>query len=315
MHESLPPILEDAGIHARTPQPLGPRRNVWLVDVHGTPAVLRLVTHVGLESIRWEQEFLHALTMRGFPAPRPITAFGGYSWVETNGAVWKLNEYLKGEPLGWRAQPSLQEVGRFIAHYHDVVATIAMKPRPGFVPLCDYILDADPIMVERALGPDATKVFWVEARRISSQLQDAGDMDKSPIVVHGDLHCDNILVAGEPPTFSGVIDFGSANHEPALVDLGFSIWRTGRSDPVDTTWDLERIANLAAGYLAARTVPRNQVLLLPTYLVARGLVLITLFSGRGLTTECQVALQRVRWLLAHLDQVADTIGDPGVPRS
>jgi Ser/Thr protein kinase RdoA (MazF antagonist) len=108
-------VLQSAGIDAGQIQVLDDRIPNWRATIADKPAVLKRDWHLDESDIAWEHQFLMRLAATGFPAPRPITAFAGRSWLAAGSGLWTLVSFQRGHTLGREDQPSLGEVGRFIA--------------------------------------------------------------------------------------------------------------------------------------------------------------------------------------------------------
>jgi Ser/Thr protein kinase RdoA (MazF antagonist) len=227
--------------------------------------------------VDWEHTFLRRLAATGFPAPRPLDAFAGRSWLATSGEVWGLVSYLPGRTLEWSPRPGLTEVGALLARYHNASAGVRMEaPRPSRVPLARLAAAAGDVPEARlraALGGTAgARLFREHVERVQHELAALGHAAAPRLVIHGDPTVSNVVVDGDPPAVIGLIDFASAYHEAPLADVGFGLWRSGRPAPAAVAADPARVGRLVAGYhgvrpLDARTGPAAVC----AYLRARGL--------------------------------------------
>ena len=108
--EGDPPagMLAQAGL-ALVPDglPAG-RPGLWLADWDGTLGVLRRLdpapdwaakADLAADSA-WLHGFLGRLADGGFPAPRPLPAFGQRSWTVTGTAAWELVSFVPGRAVG-----------------------------------------------------------------------------------------------------------------------------------------------------------------------------------------------------------------------
>ena len=92
MTSPFPPdeVLESARIDPAHVTLLDGRIPNWRVVVGDQPAVLKRDWHCDVSDIAWEHAFLTRLARTGFPAPRPIMAFAGQSWLVVGGTLWTL---------------------------------------------------------------------------------------------------------------------------------------------------------------------------------------------------------------------------------
>ena len=301
MNSSLPSlpgeVLESARIDPATVSVLDSRIPNWRVLVADQPGVLKRDWHLDESDIAWEHTFLSRLATTGFPAPRPIPAFAGRSWLRLGGALWTLVSFQPGHVLGWEERPDLGEVGRFIAHYHEAIDGLEMDaPRP-LVPMIDDLAALAPWdQLARSLhGNDGVRQFAAHLEQTATELATAGHRRAPRLLIHGDFTTDNILVDGQPPAIVGAIDFALTNREPALADLAFSLWRSGRSEPGALALDPQRVKALVAGYASRRSLPAITAHALPAYVKARGLQLIVRATRAG-SGDCTPLLER----LGHL---------------
>ena len=279
------------------------RHRLWTAVAGGRPAVLHgYPAHRTAQDVAWEHVFLARLAATGFPAPRPLDAFGGRSWMVAEGTVWGLVSFLEGRVLDWAPRPDIREVGALLARYHAASARVRMDvPRPSRVPLADLAAAAgavSPARQEAALGGAAgVHLFRRHLERLQQELAALVHASAARIVVHGDPTTTNVIVEGEPPAIAGLIDFGSAYHEVPLADVGFGLWRSGRSEPAAAAVDPARVQRLVAGYHDVRPLdPASAPRAIRTYMRGRGLQLIVhhLRGGEDLT----LPLRRVEALAA-----------------
>jgi Ser/Thr protein kinase RdoA (MazF antagonist) len=301
-------VLESAGIERGQVNPLNDRIPNWRVTISGQAAVLKRDWHLDENDIAWEHQFLTRLAVTGFPAPRPITAFAGRSWIVVRRALWSLVSFLPGRTLGSEDRPDLGEVGKFIARYHDAVEDLVMdSPRP-LVPTVDDLAELAPWdRLERTLhGVDGVRQFREYLDQTASELAAMGHASSPRLLIHGDFTTDNILIDGEPPRIVGAIDFALTTREVALADVAFSLWRSGRPEPQAMALDEHRVAAMVAGYASCRKLPGRTVRALPAYLKARGLQLIVRATRAG-ALDCWTQLERIRHIAGQQEQLEEAL--------
>jgi Ser/Thr protein kinase RdoA (MazF antagonist) len=271
-------VLEAAGLRPEGLALIPWRHRLWTAEVGDRPAVLhRYPAWRPPQDVAWEHAFLRRLAATGFPAPRPLDAFAGESWLAAAGAVWGLVSFLPGRTLEWAPRPDLREVGALLARYHDAAAGVPMEaPRPSRVRLAKLGAAAGAVPEARlraALGGAAgARLFREHVERVQRELDALGHAAAPQLVIHGDPTVSNVVVDGTPPAVTGLIDFASAYHEPPLADVSFGLWRSGRSEQAAEAVDPERVRRLVAGYHSVRSVDaRTGPAALCTYMRARGL--------------------------------------------
>lgn len=88
-------------------------------------------------------------------------------------------------------------------------------------------------------------------------------------VVHGDFSPHNVLVDPTRPSYvTGVIDFGDVNDTPEVFDVAIAL--SNQLDPyADDPW--AGALNMFTGYARSRPLDHDEILLLPSAVVARSL--------------------------------------------
>jgi Ser/Thr protein kinase RdoA (MazF antagonist) len=312
--DTRPPasLLADAGLAVRAVPPQPRDGRAWLVEWRQERGLLRQTVLADSAAadrttadIAWLHGFLGRLASTGFPAPRPLPAFGGRSWTTGGGSLWQLATFLPGDTVGWSAAPSMTEIGALLGRYH--VAVAALEPtgqRPSAVPLADVpaILLSGQL---EAAGVSADRAVSIRrlAAELAADLADVGSADPGPLVIHGDFTCHNVVATGAPPVAAGVIDFELAHVESPIADIGYGLWRSGRPHQEADCLDATRLAQFLRGYASVRAVTADQARRIPLYLRGRGLQMIAkrVRAGRPETGM----LAQVAWLSAHQDAVAD----------
>jgi homoserine kinase type II len=308
-------LLEQAGL-AVLPTPLRPREGrAWLVESEHALGVLRQVpvpaSHGGLRhataDVAWLHGFLARLAATGFPAPRPIPAFGGRSWTVSGGSCWQLVTFLPGQVVGWAPQPAMAEIGAHLARYHAAAHAITpAHQRPGALPLAAVPGILLSRQLEAAAVPEEQmSLIRALAAELASDLAeiDAGSTER--LVIHGDFTCHNVLAAGSSPAATGVIDFELAHVESSLADIGYGLWRSGRPHQHADHLDMTRVRQFVRGYASVRPVGARQAAIIPVYLRGRGLQMIArrIRAGRPETGM----LAQVLWIRAHQAALAQAL--------
>ena len=311
-----PPVLRAAHLTV-VPGALAVREGLaWLVRWRGSRGVLRCRPVAGLapgpiDDVRWLHEFLARLGAFGFPAPRPLPAFAGQSWLLADSWLWELVSYLGGREVGWANAPPIEEIGGLLARYHAAAGSIsAVGPisaagrRPGVIPLADVpevLLSAE--LAAACPDPAQAGVIRGLAERLASDLETSPAPRGAAIVIHGDFTNHNVIADGMPPRPVGVIDFERAHVEHPVADLGYGLWPSGRPYQEAAWLDLTRLRRLVAGYAAAAALAADDAGMLPLFLYGRGLQMIAKRVRAGRVGAGM--LDQVRWTIAHAAAIAD----------
>jgi Ser/Thr protein kinase RdoA (MazF antagonist) len=283
-------------------QPLDSRGQPWLLEAADWRAVLRYLPPrryppaESMPHVEWLHRFLDRLAPLQVATPRPLRELRGASIAVADGVLWELLTYVPGRPLGWDPHVPLESAGGMLASYH--LASREVSPpeqRPGALPLEDCC-------------PASAGVLVSEFQR------DLADLDQASIdwcVLHADCTVSNMLVSGEPPTVSGMIDFALAQLGPPEADISFALWVTGRTAQPQRRLDYARVRAFVSGYHRVRPLTARAAKAIPVYLVGRGMQLLTRIERTGGSDEIQ--LERTRWLYAHRAELQDVVN--GILRS
>jgi Ser/Thr protein kinase RdoA (MazF antagonist) len=259
------------------------------------PALFRPDLSVVRRDLAWLHDYLDRLAATGFPAPHPVAALDGASWLCRDDALWELVSYLPGRIVGWDARPSMEEIGELLARYHDAAAA---TPRPAQRPVA-YPLDTLPT---RAAGGEIRG--WLDA--LAADLAAIGHNNAHRHVIHGDFTAHNVLADGDPPVPVGVIDFALSYVDVLWADIGFGLWRSGRQQQRAIGLDLDRVCRLVTGYCRRRPLPPQAAPAIAVYVRARGLQQAVKGSDRGHSPRPRL-VARVRWLAEHRTILEDRL--------
>jgi Ser/Thr protein kinase RdoA (MazF antagonist) len=285
--------LDAIGARPDATRRLPSRSQLWLVEHPNGPVVLRRHDPPREHDIEWVHRFLSQLEPTGFPAPRAAPVFGGSSVAVIGDSLWEAVTHLRGTTVKWSRRPTMQEVGAFLAVFHEVstgLATPAQRP-------VSYGVETLPLAaaeIEGVLEPEDRSAFTQAIADLTRGLEAIGHGAAHRIVIHGDFTAHNVLAGGEPLVPVGVIDFANAYVEATLADIGFGLWRSGRPSQRATTFDVERIVSFVSGYSSVRALERSDAAAVVTYLRARGVQIMVKQSRRGVVDTGP--LLKLRWL-------------------
>ncbi len=307
MDLALPSQLRSS-LGGTTATRLDGRTEVWRVEMGGGDVVLRRndpASHPPSEStvtndIGWVHRFLSSRDGGGLGLPRPVPLFDGASVVIADGAVWEALTFVPGRVVGWDLSPTMYEVGRLLARFHEVVAeTGALGQRQPCIPV-DTLTDQQWSRVE--LSSTDRRTVMGSLASLTEDLEDVDHAGSRRTVIHGDITNHNILATGLPPKASGVIDFANAYCEATLADIGFALWRSGRPSQSAESFDHERIASFLAGYHSRRPLDQTDVRAVTAYLRARGLQIMAKRARRTAVVDTG-PIRKLDWLAHNLTRL------------
>ena len=314
--EDDPPaaLLEEAGLVVIPGGLPAGRAGMWLVDWNGTLGVLRRLDPdpgwaAGADlaaDTAWVHGFLGRLAGRGFPAPRPLPAFGQRSWVVTGPALWQIVSFVPGQAVGGAGRPPMEAIGALLARYHAAACHVPVpSQRPVTLPLA--LVPAVLAAWEAATweADDHRRLVRLLAAELAADLDAIGHRRWPRLVIHGDFTNHNVIAAGWPARPCGVIDFALAHLESPLADIGYGLWRSGRPYDQATWLDVSRVRSFVRGYASVRPLSGDDAAAIGVFVRGRGLQRL---AKRVRTRHPdQGTLTQVQWLSAHRQLIADAL--------
>lgn len=237
------------------------RDDLWLSD----GVVVRRHDNAVAHTIEWIHGVLAQLE---FDSPKPEPFFDGASVTTRDGVVWSAVSYLDGAIVGWDEQPTMFEMGAYLARFHEAIASVAVLEQ------------------QSPVWPVAT------LPGLDTELRDIEHHGRAQHVIHGDFTNHNVLARNG--VTCGVIDFGNAYVEVPLADIGFALWRSGRPSQESHAFDPERIHGYIDGYSSVRSLTDDDRAAVLVYLRARGVQIVTKERARGVRHDGPV--RRLEWL-------------------
>jgi len=315
--EGDPPagMLAQAGL-ALVPDglPAG-RPGLWLADWDGTLGVLRRLdpapdwaakADLAADSA-WLHGFLGRLADGGFPAPRPLPAFGQRSWTVTGTAAWELVSFVPGRAVGSASGAPMEAIGALLGRYHLAAGQVPVAgQRPVALPLGQVpAVLAAAGSTATGQDDDYSRLVRRLAAEFAADLDDIGYEQRRRLVIHGDFTNHNVIAAGQPPRPGGVIDFALAHLESPLADIGYGLWRSGRPYDQATWLDLPRMQRFVRGYASAHPLSGDDAAAVAIFLRGRGLQRLAK-QARARRPD-PATLTQVRWLSAHGQLIAEAL--------
>ncbi len=222
-----------------------------------------------------EIEWIKALSEDGLPVAKPMEWRTGSPWKVIDrpesgeGRIMTRFDWKFGKAL---AKPSCEQwrtIGRIMAELHnhsegkdfgkgrwDVDAAV------GNTGTSEEALR----LAEECLGTESRQVL----ERVAQKYEEIRPVLGSVQLIHGDIHCWNILFDGQLPT---VIDFDDCGFAPLIYDLCVPI-RELRKEKLPGSEN-----SLLEGYQSVRKLPESFIDLLPLVLQLRAVQLIHFVVG------------------------------------
>jgi Ser/Thr protein kinase RdoA (MazF antagonist) len=197
--EISPPedVLLAAGLDESRVERVGRGSRVWIATASNCSVVLRRCRQ---DAPGWLHPILRALATR-FPVPTPLDVFGGRSFLAHRSGVWEVVSLLPGRAIGVLATPPLDEIGAFLAAFHEtsLPVTFGFGPRPAGTRLVRLRKLFDPHAVAATLrSPERVELLCRLVDRFAAALDHIGYAQCPTCVVHGDPTAFNVLSDGDP---------------------------------------------------------------------------------------------------------------------
>lgn len=173
--------------------------------------------------IRAQHDLIEILRQRAFPAPILVPTARGETFLDLDGELYEIQEYIDGEPYDHDRPEHLGAAGEVLGHYHACVEGFAPRAfrergrlygpantREILMRLREeWQLDLNPVLARIAWQLEA-QVDWL-AERFSRH----GPLPY--VVIHGDYHAGNLLFHGD--RIIGVVDYDKANWQPRVAEV------------------------------------------------------------------------------------------------
>lgn len=235
------------------------------------------------ERVRQSHRLIDRLRNCNLPAPRVLLTTGGASFVERDGRIYELIEFLSGEGYDGSLTRTTA-AGQMLARLHEALADVpadAAASRSSYHDLAAVRngLNAIPTVTsghDSVIGREAellTATQWLHEQydAAADEVSEAGFSAWDAGWIHGDWHPGNLLFSGG--AVCGILDLDSARIAPAVIDLAngmlqFSILRGGGDPQVwPAYFDEARMRRFLLGYQAVTPIQAAQRRVLPSLMI------------------------------------------------
>lgn len=187
----------------------------------GRCVVRRNQRKLGRTSLELRHRLLGWLKARGFPAPRLVAARGGETVVELDGRLYEVFTFIEGDEFNPDRPAHLSGAGAVLARYHSAIADFPDPPAldgPRYTPASIMGL-TERLMQRDMMGELTEPLSWYDRRAVTLRraLPDSAYAALPHVLIHGDLHRDNLIFRGD--SVAALIDFDQATLDARIVDL------------------------------------------------------------------------------------------------
>ena len=208
--------------------------------------------------LAYDHAVIHGLAKAGLPVPRIVRSPSGSRWVEHEGRIYELFEFIEGVPAEPEHPGETCEAGAMLAKLH--LATERLKPSGKK----DWPRYFDPKVSLKALretkgrlesraptdAPATVDFLLKQAQLAERELPDKAYWALPLSIVHGDWHPANLRFRDH--RIAGIFDFDWVGRQPRIVDVtdgllffgsrretaldGGDIWSL--TQPFEPVWEL-----------------------------------------------------------------------------
>lgn len=245
-----------------------------VVTRYGRFVVRRNHYRFSLASVCYRHCLIDHLCQRSFPTARLVRNTNGSTVTIIDGRIYEVQEYVHGTDFEPGRSGQIAEVGATLAFYHQAVVDL---PPPEDMALPRYaparITSLTEGLYERdVMGELHADLAWYDGRAsaLRSALSDQ-QYDALPrVLIHGDMHPDNVRFAGDRVV--ALLDFDQVERDARIVDLADALvgFTTKALPSESASWgvfrgplDIPQATNLVCSY--GRTAPLlpNEIAALP----------------------------------------------------
>jgi len=232
--------------------------------------------------LRFEVALLQYLSGAGYPAPRVVATRWGepYHYAEN---FLLVAERIPGLPYDPANPLHLQEAGRVLAQYHQVVREFPQRLRAASRPVLPTLEAHGPAALATLAGianrqvsaadrrrlSRASSYLWSQFIRVPEAL--AGFLPTlSQLVIHGSYGPPALVFDGH--RLAGVVDHDRATYDIRALDLASALEAFARADHSQVGLDFELCAILMAAYREVERLPEHELAALPLVFRAQRLI-------------------------------------------
>lgn len=224
--------------------------------------------------IRAQHALIQHLCDAGFPAPTAVVTRHGRTFLELQGEVYEVQQYVSGDLCDVTKPTHFTEAARTLAWYHNTVEGFDHPglhwPRERYGPtalgrIIDRLLQAwqgrTPAHIEALIEELAD-----HAKDMAARFAELGPLPE--LIIHGDYYAGNLIFQGD--AVAGVVDYDLAHWCFRVTELAealiyFSTERPKRLKHIvySGVLDLDRLQRFLGAYSAVSRLSESEIRALP----------------------------------------------------
>jgi homoserine kinase type II len=223
---------------------------------------------------RYRHLLMEWVRRHGVPTPALIPARSGSTLCLIAGRSYEIQQHITGGDVDPSRPQQLDSIGATLARYHEAVRGFPPPPKAAGPRYCpDRLAGLSEQLLERdVLGElhEALACYDRATAYLRAQLPASTYAALPQLVIHGDVHLDNVLVRGD--AVAALLDYDQVSWDARLVDVADALVAFATAQPSDpfADWgvyrgplDEQRATRLIATYTSVAALSATELALLP----------------------------------------------------
>jgi Ser/Thr protein kinase RdoA (MazF antagonist) len=199
------------------------------------------------------------LAARGVATPRLIPTAAGQPWHESDGAAWRLMDWIPGRALqSLAAPPEAAAAGRGLGRFHAALADFEQSfrnTRPGVHDTARHLAALHTSLENHATHPDIDRIRPLGEAIIAAAEAMPALAALPTRVVHGDPKINNFIFHASENRVLALVDLDTVSRMPIHLELGdaFRSWcNPAGEDAASADFRIDLLAAGLSGYAETR---------------------------------------------------------------
>ncbi len=270
---------------------------------------------------RYRHALINCLVEHAFPTPALVPTNTGDTLLHLDGRLHEIMTYVHGSDYDPQRPQQLTHIGATLAQYHRIVQHF---PPPAENPGTRYSASnimalTEKLIMNDIMGDLYEPLTWYSNRaaQLRTMLKDKEYATLPHLVIHGDIHRDNLLF--EHDHVVALLDFDQAAYDARIVDIADALVAFASTKPTNSpiSWGLfqgpldeKQAVRFVSAYARVFPLTSAEITALPVVLEAlwlQGELGRVISTPEGAPDYHQSVLDQGRdlslWMQAHSKQL------------